>query len=109
MVLWYSAATSLVVVLPPRGTDPAPLLINTVLLFLLIGFAIARGGNEGWAIMGSVFAASAVGLFFGHRLLGLPLWLGYSLEIPIATGLTYLLVDRRSAIASPKTATPSSS
>jgi hypothetical protein len=94
VVLGYSFATFVVIVLF-SGVHPVELIINSALFFLLIGFVFGRGRYEFWAIIGSLLVSGALGLFIGHRLLGLSLWLRYGLEIPIATGLTYLLTDRR--------------
>jgi hypothetical protein len=94
VVLGYSFATFVVIVLF-SGVHPVELIINSALFFLLIGFVFGRGRYEFWVIIGSLLISGALGLFIGHHLLGLSLWLRYGLEIPIATGLTYLLADRR--------------
>jgi hypothetical protein len=93
IVLAYTFATFLVVALF-NGVRPAPLIINSVVFVLFLVLIYGLGRRQFWAILGCVFAASAVGLFIGHRLLGLPLLVREGLEVPIATGLTYLLVDR---------------
>jgi hypothetical protein len=102
VVLAYSVVTYLITVLVPRDIDPAALLINMGPFLLLIGFAIARGRRDGWMIILSLFAASAVNLFIGRRALDLPLGVRQALGVPVATALTYLLVDRRHAAPLPE-------
>jgi hypothetical protein len=94
VVLGYYFATFVVSVVF-SGVHPVELIINSALFFLLIGFVFGRGRYEFWVIIGSLLVSGALSLFIGHRLLGLSFWLRYALEIPIATGLTYLLADRR--------------